>query len=237
MTKREMPSMTYRADKHHRRSIRLAGYDYSQSGAYFITLCMQNRECRFGEIINGSVRLNDAGNIACQCWKDIPAHFPCVVCDVFVIMPNHVHGILFIEDSVGADDVRAKNISPLPPLSLPLPPLPHGTSKTIGSIVRGFKIGVTKWMRQSTPVQNIWQRNYYEHIIRNDEELNRIRQYILENPARWEIDRENPNTKNATMVRRGSLRTAAPFSGFENLNTKTVKLAATIKKNFEELGI
>ncbi len=177
--------MTFRLDKHHRRSTRLPGYDYSQSGAYFVTVCTKNRECLFGEIEDGEMHLNDTGNIACQCWQDIPVYFPHVMCDRFIIMPNHIHGILFIDVSVGA-----KNFSPLPGQH------PRGTSKTIGSVVRGFKIGVTKWMRRNTSVQNVWQRNYYEHVIRNESEWNRIRQYIADNPARWETDRENPDARN-----------------------------------------
>ena len=180
----------YDPDRHHRRSIRLKGYDYTQPGAYFVTLCTHDRAHWFGEVVDGEMRLNDA-----QCWRDIPAHFPHVKLDAFVIMPNHVHGILWIVDN----DVGAKNFSPLPlppspphqPTSPPSPP--HGTSKTIGSVVRGFKIGVTKWFRQNTTVYTVWQRNYYEHIIRNEESLDRIRQYIANNPLRWAFDRENPD--------------------------------------------
>ncbi|MBN2703308.1 MAG: transposase [Pontiellaceae bacterium] len=161
-----------------RRSIRLREYDYSRAGAYFVTACTQGRAFLFGDIADGQMRLNDAGRVVEQCWNEIPAHFPHVALDEFVVMPNHVHGILLIMDHVGA-----KNISPLP-----------GTSKTIGSVIRGFKIGVTKWFRQNTPLFVIWQRNYYEHIIRNDESLNRIREYIVNNPAQWEMDRENPAT-------------------------------------------
>jgi len=183
--------MTSCLDKHHRRSIRLPGYDYMQNGAYFITVCTKNRECLFGEIEDGEMHLNDTGNIAFQCWQEIPAHFPHVVPDRFVIMPNHIHGILFITDSiVGGNVVGAKNFSPLPGQR------PAGTSQTIGSIVRGFKIGVTKWMRRNTSVQTVWQRNYYEHIVRNDDALNRIRRYIDDNPSKWEWDRENPNARN-----------------------------------------
>jgi len=125
--------------------------------------------------------LNDAGFIAEKCWNEIPAHFPHIELDEFVIMPNHVHGILSITAAVGA-----KNVSPLPSQQM------HGPSKTIGSVIRGFKIGVTKWMRQNTPVYSVWQRNYYEHIIRDDASLNLIRQYIMENPSRWTEDEENP---------------------------------------------
>lgn len=186
--------MPFDPEKHHRRSIRLKGYDYTQPGAYFITIGTQNRVPLFGEVVDGEMRLNDAGRVAERCWRDIPAHFPHVKLDAFVVMPNHVHGILWIVGMV--NDVGAKNFSPLHSSHIsPLHPssLPHGTSKTIGSIVRGFKIGVTKWFRQNTSVHTVWQRNCYEHIIRNDESLNRIRQYIAENPLRWHQDQENPH--------------------------------------------
>ena len=176
--------MKYNPEAHHRRSIRLKGWDYSQAGAYFITICTQNRECLFGEIVDGEMRLNEAGNIARQCWDDIPIHFPHVDPDVFVIMPNHIHGIILIIDTPPAG---AKNFSPLPKTTRQC-----GTSKTIGSIVRGFKIGVTKWMRNSTPVDDVWQRNYWEHIVRNESEMDRIREYIQNNPAQWELDKLHP---------------------------------------------
>jgi len=171
--------MKYDPQKHHRHSIRLKGYDYSQAGAYFVTICTQNRECLFGDITDAGMVLNEGGKVVERCWHDIPSHFPQVELDAFVVMPNHVHGILVIVDTVGA-----KNVSPLPTLP--------GTSKTVGSVVRGFKIGVTKWFRNNTNVRDVWQRNYYEHIIRNEQSLNRIRQYILDNPARWAFDCANP---------------------------------------------
>ena len=100
--------MQYNPDKHHRRSIRLQGYDYSQPGIYFITICTKNHECLFGEILNGEMRLNDFGKIAHQCWLEIPNHFPHIQLDEFVIMPDHIHGIIILNDIVGA-----KNFSPL----------------------------------------------------------------------------------------------------------------------------
>jgi len=179
-------AMKYNPEIHDRRSIRLKGYDYSQAGAYFITICTQNRKCMFGEIIAGEMRLNAAGDLAIQCWQDIPDHFAHAELDEWVIMPNHVHGIVSIVD---VPPVGAKNFSPLQqPNFSPLP----GTSKTIGSIVRGFKIGVTKWMRNNTPIHDVWQRNYWEHIIRNESELIRVREYIRNNPVRWELDKLNP---------------------------------------------
>jgi len=173
--------MTYDPQKHHRRSIRLKGYNYSQPGAYFVTICTYQRRCLFGDIVGEDMELNEFGEIARQCWSAIPEHFPRARMDQFVIMPNHMHGIIWIVDNI----VGAKNFSPLQQ--------PRGTSKTIGSIIRGFKIGVTTWARQHTDVHTVWQRNYYEHIIRDEESLNRIREYIVTNPVRWHLDRENPN--------------------------------------------
>jgi Transposase and inactivated derivatives len=147
-----------------------------------VTICTQNRECLFGEIVDKEMILNDAGRVAEKCWNDIPIHFPHVELDEWVMMPNHIHGILSI--------VGAKNFSPL---QQPPTRKTRGTSKTIGSITRGFKIGVTKWMRQNNVIHHVWQRNYYEHIVRNENEFNRIREYIVNNPIQWEFDRENPN--------------------------------------------
>ncbi|MFU8798355.1 MAG: transposase, partial [Gammaproteobacteria bacterium] len=188
--------MAYHPDIHHRRSIRLKDYDYSKEGAYFVTICTHEREYLFGEIVDGVMGLNDAGKVARQCWEDIPNHFPHVVLDVFVIMPNHIHGVVVIKNPVGGDAlfvetdkllggiVGAKNFSPLHPYRTSIQAKqPRGTSKTIGSIVRGFKIGVTKWMRQNTPGVPVWQRNYYERLIRNDREMAATREYIVNNPA------------------------------------------------------
>jgi putative transposase len=186
--------MTYRPTIHHRKSIRLQGYDYSGAGLYFITICTHDRLPLFGEIIDGEMILNDAGIEAEKCWRAIPEHFPSVTLHEFVIMPNHVHGIIAIAaNGVGAnnhlplnDDTGAKNILPLQ--SNTLQPLKHGTSRTIGSIVRGFKIGVTKWFRANTGMHVVWQRNYYEHIIRNEESYLKIAEYIQNNLRQWQED-------------------------------------------------
>ncbi len=209
--------------RHHRRSIRLKNYDYSQSGIYFVTICTKNREHIFCSIENGETKLSEEGIIADKCWMEIPTHFPDVVLHEYVIMPNHIHGIIEIKKSMDVldrdarnnvdihnnvdayDNVGAKNFSPLPhpPSPQPHPPSPQphpslsmhpssltnesirptGTSRTIGSIVRGFKIGVTKGIGYSP-----WQRNYYEHIIRDYLEYERIAEYIVQNPLKWEND-------------------------------------------------
>lgn len=168
--------------KHHRRSIRLKGYDYSREGWYFITICTKNRQKLFGDVVGGEMVLNAGGKIVKKCWTDISVHFPIVVLDKYVIMPNHLHGIIYMRDH--DNTVGAKNISPLQQNNNFQSP-----SRTIGSIIRGFKIGVTKWFRKNTKIYNVWQRNYYEHIIRDEPELNRIRNYIIKNPANWQNDK------------------------------------------------
>ena len=180
--------MANNPETHHRRSIRLQRYNYSQSGAYFVTLCTHNNKNLFGSLEGNNssvgannhspaVALNDAGLAVNRCWAEIPNHFPFVELDAFITMPNHVHGILLVtaDEGLTVPARRANDDSPL-----------HGgTSGTLGSIVRGFKIGVTKWFRQNRPdIETVWQRNYYEHVIRNDDELSEVRQYIANNPVK-----------------------------------------------------
>lgn len=173
--------MKFNPDVHHRKSIRLRDYDYSKAGVYFITICTHERLPLFGKIIDAKMVANDAGVIAEKCWLEIPDHFPHVKLDIFVVMPNHLHGIIEIRDIVGANPVGANNY-------LPQPSLRHGTSKTVGSIVRGFKIGVTKWFREHTDIQEVWQRNYHEQIVRNEEGYVKISEYIQTNPQKWQED-------------------------------------------------
>jgi REP element-mobilizing transposase RayT len=154
--------MKYNPDKHHRRSIRLQGYDYSQPGIYFITLCTQNRECLFGEILNGEMRLNEFGKIAHQCWLEMPHHFPHIQLDEFVVMPDHIHGIIVLNNivGVGVQNIESRqqqqNIESRPRQQNAYQ---HIIPGSIGSIIRGFKIGVTKEFRQNTDIYVVWQRN------------------------------------------------------------------------------
>ena len=175
-----------------RKTIRLKNYDYAQEGAYCVTVCVNDYRCIFGDVVDEEMVLNEIGEMVDQFWNKIPEHFPHVTLDEYIVMPNHLHGIIIIVDSaVGANNYsplklkRAKDFSPLQISFLPSRQRPNGTSKTIGSIVRGFKIGVTKWVRQNTNMENVWQRNYYEHIIRSEPELTRVREYIKNNPIRW----------------------------------------------------
>ena len=171
--------MKYNPKIHHRRSIRLKGYDYSQAGGYYLTIVTQNRECLFGEILDGKIILNKYGLIVKTIWNDLPNHYNHIKLDEYVIMPNHIHGIVIINDDVGA------GFKPAPTIKR------HG----LPEIVRGFKTFSSRRINQyrNTPGQKLWQRNYYEHIIRNDDELNRIREYIINNLLKWETDRNHPD--------------------------------------------
>ena len=187
-----------------RRSLRLPYYDYRQEGAYFITVCTHGRQPLFGSVQGDKMYLNEAGRTAANCWTAIPNHYPNAQIDAFIVMPNHIHGIILITND--HHPVGANNHSPLRHNETPSPlrhnetPIHNDTSRfrspsrTVGAIVRGFKIGVTKWFRANTDVHTVWQRNYYENVIRNETALHEIRQYIINNPAKWNEDPENPAT-------------------------------------------
>jgi putative transposase len=259
-----------------RRSLRLRGYDYAQAGAYFVTICTQNRVCLFGDVVAGKMRLNDSGRLVAQCWQDIPSRFPNAALDEFVVMPNHLHGIIVIvgaqfiaphdrgamnagamdsgamgsgvinraptggngASDVGAQfiaphdrgamnagamgsgainhaptggnvasDVRAQFIAPVGAINR-APTVGNGASNvgaqfiapvgainrapTVGDMVRAFKAVATRMLRQAQYPSFAWQRNYYERIIRSEDDLARIREYIANNPLQWALDRENP---------------------------------------------
>jgi REP element-mobilizing transposase RayT len=184
--------MTFNPQKHHRRSIRLKGYDYTQPGAYFVTLVTHDRECLFGEIVDGEMRLNEAGRMAEWTWFDLPNHIDNIELDAFVVMPNHVHGIIIIREPVGAGSEPAPT-EPAP-TSAPTAPPPANRNHGLPEIVRQFK---TFSARRINALRNItgrpvWQRNYYEHIIRDEKSLKRIREYIAANPQQWANDDEHP---------------------------------------------
>ena len=178
--------------KHHRKSIRLQGYDYSQGGAYFVTIITYQRDCLFGEIVNEEMILNDFGKIADEYWSAIPQHFPFVELGAYVIMPNHVHGIIVINDAhknnLLPSIVGARHASPL---QKQLPPR-GATPRSLGAIMGSFKSAVTKWVGRELNATGIWQRNYYEHIIRNEKDMQNKTDYIDANPMLWNDDDENP---------------------------------------------
>jgi len=179
--------MTYNPEIHHRRSIRLPGYDYAQPGAYFVTICAAQRECLFGEVADDVVIMSAFGTIAGEEWFNSAEirHDIVLFDDEFVVMPNHVHGIIRI-----IDPVRATGGSPLPCRS----PVPGPPPRSIGAIMAGYKSAVTRRINQvrDMPGMPVWQRNYWEHVIRNDADLARIRQYIADNPTWWAEDQLHP---------------------------------------------
>ena len=169
-------------DKKLRHSIRLKHYDYSQAGAYFVTICTKDKSHLFGEIVEGLMSLNRFGEIVKTCWGDLPKHYPQMQSDVFVVMPNHVHGINVLVD---LSDIGA-GLKPAPTAVKR-----HGLSE----IIRAFK---TYSSRQINELRGrhgipIWQRNYYEHVIQNENDLNEIREYIVNNPLKWDLDGDNPD--------------------------------------------
>jgi REP element-mobilizing transposase RayT len=163
---------------HRRRSIRLQGYDYSHAGAYFVTLCTQDRECLFGDIVDGEMRLNDAGRIVANSWEWLAEQYDHVSLDEYVVMPNHAHGIIVITGDCRGGSRTAPTT---------------GIRKPIGRLIGAFKTVSTKRINElrENGGTKLWQRNYWEHIVRNEPELNRIREYIHNNPARWELDSLN----------------------------------------------
>jgi putative transposase len=174
---------------HHRRSIRLQGYDYSEAGAYFVTIVTLGRVGLFGEVVNGEMRLNRYGEIIQKWWDDILQHFPNVELGAFVIMPNHVHGIIMIGDN-RRGTVPVPQGSGTTQMGGETPPL---QKPTLGQIVAYFKYKSTKEINalNNGPVMKLWQRNYYEHIIRNQNDLEQTWLYIESNPAQWDTDEEN----------------------------------------------
>lgn len=251
--------MRQRSQRNSRRSIRLKEFDYRRSGAYFITVKTHNQRPLFGNIVDGIMYLNEMGLQVDRVWHEIPERFPWVDIDAFQIMPDHIHGIIWIRHQRVTEDksdeirrgeshsplilshvdrtyVDTKNRKPdfptkhmgewdshkhtgewdspkhagewdLPkhagewdsPLrsqsrnivaSLNVASRPCGTSKTVGSVVRGIKIPVTQWARNHPGVWDVWQRNYFEHIIRSQQSLERIRRYIRDNPMQWQVDHD-----------------------------------------------
>jgi len=171
----------------HRRSIRFAGYDYRKSGGYFVTICAANKRCVFGKIIDDVMQTNAYGKIVAEEWKRTSLLRASVVLDEWVVMPNHFHGILLITANDDNTEVPVLRTFAQP------------QKQTLSTIVGAFKSAVTRRVNQYREERGlakvaVWQRNYYERIIRDEDELNNTRRYIGENPLNWLEDIENPNT-------------------------------------------
>jgi len=166
--------MTQNLTPRDRRSLRLRGYDYAKGGAYFVTICTQDRACIFGEAKAGSMRLNQSGQQIAMIWESLAERFSGVEIDLFVVMPNHLHGIVILTEG-GATGTGLSEVV--------------GAFKSMTTVeyIRGVEAkGWPKFRGR------LWQRNYYEHVVRDEIELNRLRQYIDDNPAQWELDDEHP---------------------------------------------
>jgi len=189
--------MGYDIEKHHRRSIRMKGYDYSLPGAYFVTLLSLGRDCLFWEIKEGIIRKSDIGKLVNDCWLKIPNHLNDIGFDEYVLMPNHLHGIILIQNSIGKGEAFAETIqSMVDTKSANASPLrPRETQPgSLGAIIQNFKSVSTLMVNKGyfESGNRLWQLNSYERIIRNERELNAIRQYIRDIPHNWELDKENP---------------------------------------------
>lgn len=160
--------MKYNPDKHHRRSIRLQGYDYSKAGSYFVTICIWQRECLLGNITNTNFELSRYGQVVQFNWNILEQKFKNVKLDEFIIMPNHIHGIIILTKS---------------------------EEQPLAEVIRSFKTSSARRINQLRNSKGIpvWQRNYYEHIIRNEESMDKIREYIINNPLSWQQDQLHPN--------------------------------------------
>jgi len=160
-----------------RTSPRITGYDYSLPGTYFVTICSRRRECLFGTVIDSAVLLSDIGLIVNQYWLEIPHHFPTVTLDLHVVMPNHVHGLLSLPSSNEAPQLD----------------IAHDLNAIVGS----FKAAATRSVNTRHAAQGfrLWQRSYYDHAVRTEQGLERIREYIVNNPLKWELDEYNPERR------------------------------------------
>ena len=244
-----MPSDVSRADdmrERLRRSIRLRGYDYTRHGAYFVTICTRHRAFLLGDVIESRMHLSEAGQLAQAVWEDLPRHYPHVQLDAWTIMPNHVHGIIVLTDAdtepdgapVGAGFKPAPTTNAVASHHRPrvhddvgagFKPAPTTTRASavrhgLPEIVRAFKTFSSRRINafQGTAGTPFWQRNYYEHIIRNEEDLNRIRQYIEDNPARWHEDPENPAVRGAGLddLPHGTITSKPVGAGFKPAPTR-----------------
>ena len=210
--------MAYDSDQHHRQSIRLPEFDYSRSGAYFITLCVHHRREFFGAIVDGQMQCTPAGDMIQAAWDDLPRTCPGVGIDAFVVMPNHVHGIIWLQNvrSHLPEEVTTRFAGQRP----------KGTEDgTLGRVVQRFKSLTTNHYIRGVKTdhwppfdRHVWQPNYFEHVVRNDEALSAIREYIVTNPQRWTADKENPHGTGEDdvetwVVRRGEPRVHPDVDG------------------------
>ena len=196
--------MKYDLKIHHRTSIRLRGHDYTQAGEYYVTLCVKDRECLLGEIVQNHVKLSRIGEIAKKCWEEIPKHFPNAGLDEYVIMPNHIHGVIILDNPVGTrltvgieHAVGTRHaVSQHERFGKPI-------CGSLSTIIRSFKSAASNRIHSEGYSAFAWQSRFYEHIIRNGRDLDRIRKYILDNPCNWTKDDNFSGNIQADRVHKG----------------------------------
>ena len=177
-----------------RKPTRLTGYDYSSYGGYFVTICSHEKRCLFGKVLNDAVVLSALGRLVNEHWLAIPRHYPHISLDQYIVMPNHLHGILMIVQETGgssASPTHGMQASVQGGSSI------KSRMQPITRVIGDFKSGVTREFRKSNPTWQgqIWQRGFYDRVIRDERDLHEIREYIVFNPLKWELDRENPNSQ------------------------------------------
>ena len=194
------------ANEPRRQSIHLPGHDFALAGVYFVTLVIQDRMCLFGDVVGVKMRLNAAGEMVQRLWQALPDRFPGVGVDAFIVMPNHIHGIISISQAVGAPLVGARKAAPQAngngnigrrAATRAAPTQDSGHS--LDDVVEAYKLLTTANYRDGArargwplPSAELWQQGFYQHLVRNEGTLSKVRQYVHDNPAWWEFDRENP---------------------------------------------
>ncbi len=177
-----------------RKTNRLRQYDYSQAGYYFVTLCIQNRACLLGDVVKDNMTLNNAGNMIENSWRQVPDYYDGVEIDSCQIMPNHLHGIIILAGASPRANVGTG------PCACPGQPQEVASTESLSDVIGRFKSFTTnryidgvKHHKWSPFDKKLWQRSFYEHTIRNNEDLNRVREYIHNNPLKWALDKDNPD--------------------------------------------
>ena len=177
--------------KYRIKTTRLKNYDYSTDGYYFVTICVKNNSCLFGNVNNGKIALSETGKIAEIFWQEIPDHFPFIRLDEFIIMPNHIHGIIIINRRDVACNVSTEKTANTKKMSIISP-----KRGSLSSVIRSYKSNCTKTINKIQNKFNFqWQPRFYDHIIRDEKSLHNIREYIIHNPLNWDTDEENPSIR------------------------------------------
>lgn len=171
-------------NKYRIKSIRLQNWDYSSEGFYFITICTYKRMPYFGEIINGKMKLSEIGVVVQKYWHEIPMHYKNILLDEFTIMPNHIHGVLIVNFKMPVETCHGMSLPSTNAFSKPI-------SGSISIIINQFKSAVKRHCNRNNHPNFQWQSRFYESIIRNEEQLNNVRNYIIQNPIKWKFDRND----------------------------------------------